>query len=187
MPKKVVDSYRENLRKSLNIEDDEFVPYKISKFNTDYLWYGFMSLVVVLYVGFNLLFSVARVSGVSMDPTLKHNQFIILNKHEKVNRFDIAVFKERLIDGGDTKTIVKRVIGMPGDVVTVVNGELYINNIKYEETYLDAENIEMFKTVHFTIIVPEDHYFVMGDNRDSSKDSRAVGSFIKTSVVGVKI
>ena len=76
---------------------------------------------------------------------------------------------------------------MPGDRVTASNGKLYINNEELAEPYLSEENIQDFKRVNWDIRVPEDHYFVLGDNRDVSKDSRAVGSFEKSSVVGVKI
>ena len=86
-----------------------------------------------------------------------------------------------------SKNIVKRVIGLPGDRVTVIDGVLYVNNVKYEEKYLDEKNIHLFKTVNFDTIVPEGHYFVLGDNRDVSQDSRAVGNFTEESLMGVRV
>ena len=76
---------------------------------------------------------------------------------------------------------------MPGDTVTVLNGELFINDKKYEEDYLDEKNIKKWKQTSITIKVPKNHYFVMGDNRDISKDSRMVGNFVDSAVVGVKM
>ena len=133
-----------------------------------------------------LNFTLVKVDGPSMQPTLDDGQFILLKK-EKVNRFDIAVFKERLTDGGESKNIVKRVIGLPGDKVTVIDGVLYINDVKYEEKYLDPKRTAQFKLVNFDTIVPEGHYFVLGDNRDVSQDSRAVGNFTEDSLMGVRI
>ena len=69
---------------------------------------------------------------------------MLLSKYDQVDRFDVVVLKERLTEGGDTKNIVKRVIGMGGERVTVVNGQLFIDNVAYNEYYLDNENIKAF-------------------------------------------
>ena len=99
----------------------------------------------------------------------------------------MVVLKEREQEGGETKTIVKRLIGLPNDKIEVRNGRLFINGEEYEEPYLDKANTNKFQKENWEIIVPDDHYFVLGDNRDVSKDSRQVGSFIKSSVVGKRI
>lgn len=150
-------------------------------------FYVIIAIILTLSIGFNLLFSIVKVDGPSMSPKLKDGSFILTSKTESVERFDIVVLKERLVDDGDSKHIVKRVIGMPGDVVTYVNGQLYINNEKYDEKYLKESNIKDFNQVSFTINVPKNHYFVLGDNRDVSKDSRQVGSFKKSAVIGVMV
>lgn len=154
-----------------------------SKFFDGWLFLTVGSVLII----FNLMFGLVRVSGKSMLPTLHHNNMMLVSRMEPVRRFDIAVFDERLEENGDTKRIVKRVIGLGGDRVTVVNGDLYINNQHYKEDYLSPELITAFKNYDFDIIVPKNHYFVLGDNRDISNDSRQVGSFTKDSLVGVKI
>lgn len=148
------------------------------------LWYGLITLFFIGVIAFNSIFAVVRVSGHSMDNTLSDGQFVVVNKHRQVRRFDIVVLKERLTEGGETKQVIKRVIGLPGDSIVVENGQLFINNVAYDEPYLSAALTETYRTQSYAIIVPEDTYFVLGDNRDVSKDSRMVGSFVKTAVLG---
>lgn len=180
----------ERLRQSLpnmDIEDVPVYPVVTPKESHPIIGFIILSIVILLTLVFNSLYVVTRVSGDSMDPTLKSGHFMLLSRHDKVDRFDIAVFNERMSDGGKTKKIVKRVIGLPGDVVTVIDGKLYINHDRYDEPYLDNVNTKNWQNVDWTITVPKGHYFVLGDNRDISKDSRSVGSFTKSSVVGVKV
>ena len=178
---------QEMLAKSLGIEPDyKAKPMEYKKIDT---WYkSLISIIVILIIAvfLRMTFTIVKVDGSSMKPTLEHNDFMLVKK-EKPRRFDIVVLNERETDGGPSKKIVKRVIGLPNDHITVIDGVLYINNSKYEEHYLSKENIIQFKLVNFDIIVPEGHIFVLGDNRDVSKDSRAVGSFKESALVGVRI
>lgn len=121
------------------------------------------------------------VDGHSMDNTLFDGEQLLLNPSAEPGFGDILVF-----DYGGTY-LIKRVIGMPGDTVTVVKGTLYVNNIKYDEAYLSPECIERFKESSFVTIVGDDEYFVMGDNRDNSRDSRSFGCIPKDTVTGVAI
>ena len=93
--------------------------------------------------------------------------FRLSYKFSKPERGDIVIFK---YPDDETQTYVKRVIGTPGDIVQIANGKVYINNEELEETYLkEPMNIS---TKQETYVVPEGHYFMMGDNRNSSLDSR---------------
>lgn len=157
---------------------------KASLFSLSHICYG---LLLVLLVGFQCIFSVSRVSGHSMDPTLHDKQWIVFKRTTNVKRFDVVALRERLTDNGNTKQIVKRIIGLPGDHVTVVHGKLYVNERLVEEKYLNAKYLKDFSKQSFTITVPKDRVFVLGDNRDVSQDSRAVGSFKKSSIIGVKV
>ena len=152
-----------------------------------------------------------QVDGHSMDPTLANNQRVIVLKHTSIERFDIVVAKE--VEDGKTKQIVKRIIGMPGDTITYKDDVLYVNGKKTSEPYLDkyqkafeddnlqdiysyntlfqqlAENSDAFTTAkdgstEFTIKVPKNQYFLLGDDRIVSKDSREVGSFKKSAIIG---
>lgn len=121
------------------------------------------------------------VDGHSMDNTLYDGEQLVLNPSAEPGFGDIVVF-----DYGGSY-LIKRVIGMPGDTVTVVKGTLYVNNIKYDETYLSPECVTKFKNSSFNVVVGEGEYFVMGDNRDNSRDGRSFGCITDNSVIGVAI
>lgn len=178
---------QKKLAESLGVECTHRVPIELEKPTSSLVKSYAVMIIGLIFIIFHMGFSVVKVSGPSMLPTLKHNDYMLLSKYDQVDRFDVVVLKERLTEGGDTKNIVKRVIGMGGERVTVVNGQLFIDNVAYNEYYLDNENIKAFGNTSFDITVPDGYYFVMGDNRDVSKDSRTVGSFKKDAVIGVDI
>ncbi|HRG31020.1 MAG TPA: signal peptidase I, partial [Trichococcus flocculiformis] len=138
-----------------------------------------VAIAFVLFVVIRTyLFYPFQVVGDSMVPTLETGDRLILNKLAEVDRFDIVVFPAP--DGTDEE-YVKRVIGLPGDEITYFQDELYINGEKVTEHYLEAlkEGSNQTLTGDFTLFsltgemaVPEDMYFVLGDNRVVSKDSR---------------
>lgn len=141
-----------------------------------------VAIAFVLFVVIRTyLFYPFQVVGDSMVPTLETGDRLILNKMAEVDRFDIVVFPAP--DGTDEE-YVKRVIGLPGDEITYFQDELYINGEKVTEHYLEAlkEGSNQTLTGDFTLFsltgemaVPEDMYFVLGDNRVVSKDSRVFG------------
>ena len=174
-------------------------------------WGPFILLVLVLGLSRLFLWQPVKVDGHSMDPTLADGERLIVLDHTKINRFDIVVAKET--EDGQTKEIVKRVIGMPGDTITYNDDTLYINGKEVDEKYLDeykqaldddqlqdiyaynslfqelAEKADAFTTdsdgnTEFTVKVPKGEYYLMGDDRIVSKDSREVGTFPKSSIVG---
>ena len=105
-----------------------------------HVWsYTFYGLLIVFLVAFNLMFSFSRVSGRSMQPTLHNNDYVLFLRTHKVKRFDVVSLRERLVDRGNEKLIVKRVIGLPGDRITSIDGQLYVNNEKIAEKYLDPQ------------------------------------------------
>ena len=189
--KRLKNNSRENkLQKSLphlNATNMPVFPVLKVKERKEWIRYVVFGIVLITVIIFRMVFSVSIVNGPSMMPTLHNRDVTLIHKDEKVKRFDIVVLNERLVDDGASKRIVKRVIGFGGDVITVIDGQLYINNKKYDEPYLEKKYIKNFKNVDWTIVVPTDHIFVLGDNRDVSKDSRAVGSFEMSAIIGVQI
>ena len=138
--------------------------------------YVYIVIAVVLIRTF--LVTPAIVSGPSMNDTLEDGQLIIINKVSykiyNIKRFDIVVLKNE--EGNDR--IIKRVIGLPNEKIEYRDNHLYIND-KYVET-----NIKFEDTNDFVTTTGEGEYFVMGDNRDVSKDSRILGNFTKDDIIG---
>lgn len=139
-------------------------------------------IIAIIFILFHLIFQPIFIRGLSMFPTLSDGELVLTTRHRKINRFDIVT-----IHLNDRKLIIKRVIGMPGDQISVSKGILYINQVKYTENYLNQQNIVLFKEEDWSTIVPKDSIFVLGDNRDISNDSRRIGSLSISSVSGVMI
>jgi len=133
------------------------------------------------------LFQAFYIPSASMEPTLQKNDRVLVNKlsyklHD-VHRGDIIVFKAPKDVNPPVKDLVKRVIGIPGDTVEGrADGYVYVNGKRIHEPYLKPPGIT---TPGFSKrTVPPDHYWVMGDNRVVSEDSRFFGFIPKKDIVG---
>lgn len=140
----------------------------------------------------HFFFVLVSVDGQSMYPTLEHNDRLVLNKVSDIERFDIVVFPA---PDDPEKQYIKRVIGVPGDKVEYREDVLYLNGEQVDEPYLEYyEEDEVFSTYvtgNFdleslvgTPTVPEGHYFVLGDNRLNSRDSRSFGFIDEETITG---
>ena len=131
------------------------------------------------------LFQAFYIPSASMDPTLKVNDRVLVNKlsyklHD-VHRGDIVVFEKPPNEVSDIKDLVKRVIGLPNETVEGRNGHVYIDGKLLEEPYLHDDVV----TSDFVEVkVPANSIWVMGDNRQNSKDSRYFGPIQESSIVG---
>lgn len=138
--------------------------------------YIFIILAVVLIRTF--IVTPAIVDGGSMDNTLENGQLVLINKFiyrfDNINRFDIVVIN----NDADSDKIIKRVIGLPNEIIEYRDNILYINGkkVKAEIGFIDTED--------FIAKTGENEYFVLGDNRPISKDSRYFGSFKKDKILG---
>jgi signal peptidase I len=148
----------------------------------DMLRFGAMALIVTTFV-----VQPVRVEGTSMLPQLHDGERVIINKFlyslegwpsEKlsigraVRRGDVVVF---YYPNEPSMRYVKRVIGVPGDTVRIdATGRVYVNGEKLDEPYLDSENLQSPISMSSTT-VRDHYYFVLGDNRDNSSDSRSWG------------
>lgn len=175
-------------------------------------WGLFILFITILILSRWLIWSPVTVDGHSMDPTLQDKEHLIMLKTTGIERFDIVVVSEK-DETGEEKLIVKRIIGMPGDTIRYEKDTLYINDKQVDEPYLDnykaafandklqstySYNVQ-FQTIAlaasaftmdasaqdtFTVEVPEGQYYLLGDDRLVSKDSRSVGTFEKSAIKG---
>ena len=133
---------------------------------------------IIVFLCFKFLFISAQVHGTSMYPTLHDNDrgfSFIITKNININRFDICIIDSNKSSG----LLVKRIIGLPQEKVTYKNNKLYINDNYVAETFLE-ENVY---TEDFEVILGNDEYFCLGDNRSVSKDSRYYGAFSKEEIL----
>jgi signal peptidase I len=139
-----------------------------------------MCFAVVIIV---FLYQPVKVEGTSMAPLISDQERIFINKmvyrFEPISRGDVVVFwypRDR------TKSFIKRVIGLPGEKVETHNGQVFVNDRALDEPYVLPEYLD--KSDFGPVRVPAGEYFVMGDHRDSSNDSRVFGSVESNYIYG---
>lgn len=153
-----------------------------------------ISLIVSLFISFSLFFiffSINLMNNSSMDPVIEKGDRVLVSKFDnKLNRFDIVGFE----DAG--KIDFKRIIGMPGDSVKYSEDFLYINDQLVDEKFIinqineyalvgkvftqSSQDENVFRVTK----IPKDYYFVLGDNRPNSTDSRQLGLLEKKRIKG---
>ncbi len=147
----------------------------------------FKLVIVVFIILFLMIYvvSVTQVVGSSMIPNLHDGDVLILSK-ANYRIFDVKRGDIISLDYEDTKYLIKRVIGLPGDDIDIVDNQLYINGEVYKEDYLDEGlNYDDFSLQDLGYAtIPEDYYLVLGDNREDSIDSREIGLISKDEING---
>lgn len=129
---------------------------------------GFLLAITI----FNTVLMLNFVPSASMEPTISAGSALLSTRYDKndIERYDIIIFE---IDGSDESNYIKRVIGLPGETITIEQGNVYADGVKLDSSYIKEEMNGLSDGVY---IVPEDSYFVMGDNRNHSWDSRYTGT-----------
>lgn len=157
-------------------------------------------MVAVIFVVIKGFYAVVMepfiVDGRSMESTLHDGERMFMLKLTDIERFDIVIFPSpngETNEKGDPSLYVKRVIGVPGDTIAYENDQLILNGQAMEEPYLEplrSETMNNF-TYDFTLenvagqaVVPEGHFFVLGDNRRNSLDGRSFGFIEIEDVIG---
>lgn len=148
-----------------------------------------LSIFLIIYL---FLMQPHQVNGHSMDPTFEDKEYLLTDKltyrRREPNRGEIIVFHAPENAGCPTGgcDFIKRVIGIPGDRIEIKEGKVYVNGEMIHEPYLTSE-VETQNGLYSnnrTILLREDEYFVMGDNRNHSSDSRVWGPIKKDAIVG---
>ncbi len=169
-----------------------------------------LTLVVAVLIALPIrafIFELVRVDGGSMDNTLANGEIMFVTKYDYAStwlclpwqdaetkeqakrittggepeRFDVVIC--RYPGRGDTN-FVKRVVGLPGDIIELRGGYLYVNDKLYEEPYIDDAYRSGWLNTFGPYTVPDGEYFVMGDHRNNSNDSRSQGPITRDMIIG---
>lgn len=141
-----------------------------------------LAILIIVLVNFFIV-TVHIVQGPSMEPNFSTGEIILTNKLSYLisqpQRGDAVIIK---FPGDPQKTkYIKRIIGLPGEKLEIKNGNIYINNSLLVESYI-ADNIKTWPDM--TVDIPKDEYFIIGDNRPNSNDSRYWGTARKGDLIG---
>ena len=131
-------------------------------------------IVIVVFVR-TFIITPVKVNGTSMYPTLEGNEIMLLNKLDSIDRFDIVVLK---LDG-DNDNLIKRIIGLPGETVEIKDNKIYINDEELDDPYGYGVTYNIDP-----VTLGEDEYYILGDNRIVSLDSRVFGKISRSEIKG---
>ena len=160
-------------------------------------WVQAILITLVIFLIYNFFFGTTTVYNTSMYPTLVEKDMLFMVKIGSIEQGDIVSFKSSLTltendyeslnflqkllhKPGEQKNLIKRVIAGPGDAIEISDGSVYVNGEKLEESYVYAS------TAHNVAyqVIPDGFYFMMGDNRSVSYDSRELGLISDSDIIG---
>jgi signal peptidase I len=152
-------------------------------FETRYWLRDLILSLLLAFIVIVFLYQPVQVEGTSMMPRLTNHERIFINKFvyrfEPIQRGDIVVFWYPL---DPSKSYIKRVVGLPGEAVSIRDGRVYVNDKPLQESYIPPAYLD-HQSYPVTIVEP-DHYFVLGDHRESSNDSRVWGAVDRKYIYG---
>lgn len=165
---------------------EEIIIYENSGGLLDFLWY-MAKICIVAFLIYTFIVQAVLVSGNSMNDCLQDNDRLFVEKisvrTHHLSRFDIIVFQT---DANESNGyFIKRIIGLPGETVQIIDGSIYIDGDVLQEDYGKETMLDAGIAAE-EIVLGEDEYFVLGDNRNDSKDSRyfAVGPVNEKEILG---
>ena len=163
-------------------------PTKLDKFKGKLAEFiEFTAILAAIFIALRLLIAEPHiVSGRSMVPNFQDKDYLITNKlvtyFSALKRGMVVILHD---PANPSRNFIKRIVGLPGEKIKLMGGRVYINGNELPELYLPQGTItpgEGYLNESVEIIIPEDQYFVMGDNRGNSSDSRAWGP-VKTNLI----
>lgn len=161
---------------------------RIGTFFLDILQMVIFAVAIFLF-GYLLILQPHKIKGSSMDPNFHDAEYLLTDKvtyrFNEPQRGDVIVFQPPI--GTEGEEFIKRIIGLPGEKITLKEGVFYINDKKLNESYISDDMVTAegaFLGEGASVIIPEDHFFVAGDNRPHSSDSRTWGLITKNKITG---
>ena len=137
-----------------------------------------LALVIIIF-----LYQPVKVEGTSMNPLLSDQERIFINKFiyhfAPIDRGDVVVFWYPL---DRSKSFIKRIVGLPGETIEIRAGEVYVNGKELQDQFVPPSYLD--GSTYGPIEITQDEYFVMGDHRDSSNDSRVFGPVPRQYIYG---
>ena len=160
---------------------------KLGSFFVELIQVVVFAVSIFLFV-YLLVLQPHKIKGSSMEPNFHDGEYLLTDKVSyrvgQPNRGDVIVFKA---PPSHTDEFIKRIIGLPGDKVKVKEGKIYVNDQMITENYIPQEFVTKqgpMLAENENVVVPENYYFVLGDNREHSLDSRAIGFIEKQYITG---
>ena len=142
--------------------------------------YALVLVAAIAVLIATLVLPVLQISGTSMEPTLNNGEIVVLFKTTKLERGDLCGFSY------SNKILIKRVIGLPGDYIAIdEEGNVFVTNKKIDEPYITEKGLGECD-IEFPYQVPENEFFLMGDHRSTSIDSRStvIGCIPQDQIIG---
>ncbi len=160
---------------------------KLTSFVLELLQVVVFAISIFLFV-YLLILQPHKIKGASMEPNFHDGEYLLTDKVSyrlgEPKRGDVVVFRA---PPSYSDEFIKRIIGLPGEEIKVEGGKVYVNGRALEEKYLPSDTYIMagrFTPEGEVVKVPEDSYFVLGDNRDHSLDSRSIGTVERQYITG---
>lgn len=139
-----------------------------------------IAVLIVIYLALQFIIGISRVDGTSMVPTLSDSQTVVYwRQTNSYSTGDVICVK---MPSGEL--YVKRIVAVAGDVVELKDGVLYVNGFAEENSYANGETYEEDGLISYPYVVGRGKYFVLGDNREASVDSRSFGAVVQEQVLG---
>ncbi len=167
-------------------EEPHTPQHRRSRWASALIWTRDLSLSILIAVVVILfIYQPVKVEGTSMMPSLVDQERIFINKFiyrfglGEIERGDMVVF---WFPGDPSKSYIKRVIGLPGDTVEIREGKVFVNEALLEEWYVPSEYRDFQSRP--PMVIPNDHFYVLGDHRSSSNDSRNWGPVARNQIYG---
>ncbi|OQX93557.1 MAG: signal peptidase I [Tenericutes bacterium 4572_104] len=163
-------AYFKNKKGNIVISKKEIFSYK-NKYNIADIFSVVPIFLIVVMIINGYFFSLAQVEGISMQPTFCDNDAVIIKYVEEYKNQDIVILQEEGL------YLIKRLVAQGGDKLVVNSTGVYVNGIKIEDTIWSG-------TIEYDLVIPEGYYYVLGDNRNNSRDSRMFGLVKEEDMLG---